>query len=190
MSQVQKIHKKEGKELNEFETEMSAAILAIENETEQRDLRTGLSKMFFEGAAECPLADGTAAIILYVPTNFIKDFRKIQGEVVESLEKKYAGRSVVIFGARTILAKSYKYERPQNRTQTAVHEAWLADMLFPLESVGKRTRYHIDGSKTIKILLDKKHEQDFGPRANVLSQVYRWLTNKVITFEFVNSGEL
>lgn len=55
-----------------------------------------------------------------------------------------AGKDVVIVGVRRIMppAKhSRKAQRPRTRTLTAVHEAYLDDLVYPTEIVGKRIRY-------------------------------------------------
>ncbi|VDM76151.1 unnamed protein product [Strongylus vulgaris] len=44
-----------------------------------------------------------------------------------------------------------KQKRPRSRTLTAVHEAWLDEMVFPAEVVGKRTRVKLDGKKLLKV---------------------------------------
>ena len=42
-------------------------------------------------------------------------------------------------------------QRPRSRTLTTVHEAMLEDVVVPAEIIGKRVRYHLDGSKIIKV---------------------------------------
>ena len=45
-----------------------------------------------------------------------------------------------------------------SRTLTHVHEATLNDLVYPAEIVGKRTRVKLDGSKQIKVHLDKNQQ--------------------------------
>ncbi len=45
-----------------------------------------------------------------------------------------------------------------SRTLTAVHDCILDDLCFPAEIVGKRIRVKLDGSRLIKVHLDKTQQ--------------------------------
>uniref|UniRef100_A0A2K5IH45 40S ribosomal protein S7 n=1 Tax=Colobus angolensis palliatus TaxID=336983 RepID=A0A2K5IH45_COLAP len=53
-----------------------------------------------------------------------------------------------------------KQKRPRSRTLTAVHDAILEDLVFPSEIVGKRIRVKLDGSRLIKVHLDKAQQNN------------------------------
>jgi small subunit ribosomal protein S7e len=74
--------------------------------------------------------------------------------------------------------------RPRSRTLTAVHEAWLEDMVYPTEVVGNRIRVKTDGSRLMKVLLDPKDQTTLEGKTEVMAAVYRKLTGKDVVFEF------
>ena len=49
-------------------------------------------------------------------------------------------------------------KRPISRTLTAVHEDTLNDLVYPAEIVGKRIRIKLDGSRLVKVHLDKNQQ--------------------------------
>ena len=87
-----------------------------------------------------------------------------------------------------------------------MHDAILADVVYPVEIVGKRVRTKEDGSKTLKCVLDEKergeiwhrvHERFYlltigaggvDYRLDTYSEVYRKLTGRSVGFEFPMSG--
>lgn len=72
---------------------------------------------------------------------------------------------------------------------TAVHDAILADVVYPVEIVGKRTRTKEDGSKVLKVILDEKERGGVDYRLDTYVEVYRKLTGRGVGFEFpMNTG--
>ncbi|KAI4165231.1 MAG: hypothetical protein LQ342_001099 [Letrouitia transgressa] len=79
-------------------------------------------------------------------------------------------------------------KRPHSRTLTAVHDALLHDVVYPVEIVGKRTRTREDGSKVLKVILDEKERGGVDWRLDTYAEVYRKLTGKGVGFEFPMGG--
>jgi small subunit ribosomal protein S7e len=71
-----------------------------------------------------------------------------------------------------------------SRTLTAVHDAILEDLVFPAEIVGKRTRVKTDGSRLIKVHLDRGNQTFVEHKIPTFEAVYKKLTGKEVTFEF------
>jgi len=117
--------------------------------------------------------------------------------LTRELEKKFSDRQVIFLASRRILPRpkrsnrsrtSQTQKRPRSRTLTAVHEAILTDLVFPVEIVGKRTRTKEDGSKILKVVLDEKERGGVDHRLDTYSEVYRRLTGRGVGFEFPMGG--
>ena len=65
-----------------------------------------------------------------------------------------------------------------------MHDAILADVVYPVEIVGKRVRTREDGSKVTKVVLDEKERGSVDFRLDTYAEVYRRLTGKGVNFEF------
>jgi len=115
-----------------------------------------------------------------------RDAKKFLAKLVRELEKKFQKKHVVFVANRTILDKNFRRRghkvRPRTRTLTAVHEAMLEDVVYPTEIVGKRTQVCTDGSKKLKVFLDKKDKDACAEKLQVYAAVYKTLTNKEATF--------
>lgn len=117
--------------------------------------------------------------------------------LTRELEKKFSDRHVLILASRRILPRPKRsarsrnnqtQKRPRSRTLTAVHDAILTDLVYPVEIVGKRLRTKEDGSKLLKVILDEKERGGVDYRLDTYSEVYRKLTGRGVTFEFPQSG--
>lgn len=71
-----------------------------------------------------------------------------------------------------------------SRTLTAVHDAILEDLVYPAEIVGKRFRVKLDGSRLIKVHLDRGNQTSVEHKIPTFESVYKKLTGKEVTFEF------
>ncbi|UYV72757.1 RPS7 [Cordylochernes scorpioides] len=141
-------------------------------------------------------------ILIQVPVPQLKAFQRIQTRLVRELEKKYSGKHVMVIANRKILPKptrkmkmKSKQKRPRSRTLTAVHDAILDDIVYPAEIVGKRIRIRLDGSRLIKVHLDKNslttiehknisHSCCSLFQVDTFASVYKKLTGKEVVFEF------
>lgn len=164
------------------------AILELEVGSE---LKPQLRELHISGAREVDAGANKKALIVFVPPPQLKMWQRIQTRVVRELEKKFSGKHVVFVAKRTILRKpsrkaavANKQKRPVSRTLTAVHEAYLSDIVYPAEIVGKRTRIRLDGSRLIKIHLDKSSQTQVDHKTETFTTVYKKLTGKEVTFEF------
>merc|ERR1712113_825681 len=104
------------------------------------------------------------------------------------------GKHVVFIAQRRILPKptrksrrKNKQKRPRSRTLTSVHDNILEDLCYPAEIVGKRIRIKLDGSRLIKVHLDKTQQTTVEHKMDTFSAVYKKLTGKEVTFEFPES---
>ncbi|OAL29205.1 40S ribosomal protein S7 [Fonsecaea nubica] len=191
------------------ELETSIATALYELETNIPDLKVALRPLQFVSARETSKANeiflcvqlevghGKRAIVVFVPVPLLAGFHKVQQRLTRELEKKFSDRHVLILASRRILPRpkrsnrsrtSQTQKRPRSRTLTAVHDAILADVVYPVEIVGKRLRTKEDGSKVLKVILDEKERGGVDYRLDTYSEVYRKLTGRVCGFEFPMSS--
>lgn len=180
-----KIAKAPGDAVDELELQVAQALFDLE--ATNAELKADLRDLYIAGAKEVDVSSSRKAILIHVPYRLLKSFHKVQQRLVRELEKKFSGKDVVIVGVRRILPvpkKGRRVQRPRSRTLTAVHEAWLEDLVYPTEIVGKRIRYRVDGSRVLKVLLDPKDRNAAEYKTETFSGVYKKLTGQEVVFEF------
>ncbi|KAH0250969.1 hypothetical protein KCU91_g19379, partial [Aureobasidium melanogenum] len=116
-----------------------------ELENNIQDMRASLRPLQFVSAREIEVGHGRKAIVIFVPVPLLQGFHKVQQRLTRELEKKFSDRHVLIVASRRILPRpkrsnrsrtSQTQKRPRSRTLTAVHDAILADLVYPVEIVG------------------------------------------------------
>ncbi|OKL60626.1 hypothetical protein UA08_04088 [Talaromyces atroroseus] len=180
---------------SELESSLANALFDLESNTQ--DLKASLRPLQFVSAREIEVGHGKKAIAIFVPVPLLQGFHKIQQRLTRELEKKFSDRHVIIIASRRILPRPKRsarsrntltQKRPRSRTLTAVHDAILSDIVYPVEIVGKRIRTKEDGSKTIKVVLDEKERGGVDHRLDAYGEVYRRLTGRNVVFEFPQSS--
>lgn len=168
-----------------FDLTAAKALFELQSSA-QSELAADLRNLQIYSAREVELSAGRKAVVMVVPVPQLKQWRRIQSRVTRELEKKFSDKQVVLVAFRRILAKNVtrKQQRPASRTLKAVHEAWLEDMVYPTEIVGKRIRVKTDGSRLLKVLLDPKDQSVMEGKVEGLSAVYRQMTGQEVSFEF------
>ncbi|XP_072960208.1 small ribosomal subunit protein eS7 [Typha angustifolia] len=180
-----KIQKDKGLEPTEFEETVAQAFFDLENGNQE--IKSDLKDLYINSAIQMDVAGNRKAVVVHFPYRLRKAFRKIHVRLVRELEKKFSGKDVILISTRRILRppkKGSAVVRPRSRTLTAVHDGILEDVVYPAEIVGKRVRYHLDGSKIIKIFLDPKERNNTEYKLETFTGVYRRLCGKDVVFEF------
>jgi len=176
---------------SELEQQIAGAFYDLETNT--ADLKAALRPLQFVSAREIEVGHGKKAIVIFVPVPLLQGFHKVQQRLTRELEKKFSDRHVIFIAQRRILPRPKRsarsrttltQKRPRSRTLTAVHEAILADVVYPVEIVGKRLRTKEDGSKITKVILDEKERGGVDYRLDTYGDVYRKLTGRSVAFEF------
>merc|ERR1712085_48910 len=170
----QKIKKERGAQPSDLENQVAQAFVDLEINNEE--LRPTLKNLHIVAAREVRVNNSTAAIVVFVPYR------------LRELEKKFSGQHVVLVAQRKIQDKekhsnrkaSKGQVRPRSRTLTAVHDAVMADVVYPANISGKRTRYQMDGNKQIKVELENGYE--VSEKLDTFAAVYAALTGKSASF--------
>mmetsp|Transcript_9428 Transcript_9428/g.19303 ORF Transcript_9428/g.19303 Transcript_9428/m.19303 type:complete len:195 (-) Transcript_9428:202-786(-) len=183
-----KIQKEKGAEPDKLEEEVAQALYELESSASE--IRAELRELVISSAKEIETKGGKKAIVVFVPFRLLQKYHRVQTRLVREMEKKFSGRHVIIIAHRRIIPRErkghrlFRQRRPRSRTLTAVHESILEDVVYPTEIVGQRLRYKVDGSRTLKVMLDPKDQQNAEYKVDTFESVYKKITGKEVSFEF------
>ena len=149
-----KISTKKGSAATALELDVAKALLDIEA-SPTCDYKGDLKDVTIYSAQEVEVKAGRKCIIVHIPARVWKSVQKVQGRLIQELEKKFSKKHVVLVAQRTILDTNYKRKgikvRPRTRTLTSVQEAILDDIVAPVDIAGKRTKFTTDNQTVLKV---------------------------------------
>lgn len=183
-----KISKKSGP-ATQLELDVAKALIDIEA-APTCDYKAELKDVTVYSAQEVEVKAGKKCIIVHVPARVWKTVQRIQGRLIQELEKKFSKKHVVIVAQRTMVDTDYRRKglkvRPRSRTLTSIHEALLDDIVAPVDISGKRSKFTTDGQSIMKVILDAKDKErdTLQEKLDTFSVVYMKLTNKPVVFAF------
>ena len=126
------------------------------------------------------------ALLVYLPFAFHQKQPQAVVRLMSEIRKK---KSVQVFmtAQRTMVHPrgGYKQKIPRSRTLTAVYESLLDDLISPADILGKRIRHRLGGAQIWKIQLNVDNKGFLQPRLAAITQIYRAITRRELSFEFV-----
>lgn len=185
---ARKIIKAPQEKTHPIEEQIAQALADLESGTS--DIKSDVRELAIASALEVDVGGGRRAIVVFVPFRLLTKYHRVQSRLVRELEKKFSGRQVIVVGKRRILPKErsgkrlLRQKRPRSRTLTAVHDAYLEDVVYPTEIVGKRTIYRTDQARVLHVHLDPRERTNVEHRIDTFSAVYKKITGKDVVFEF------
>mmetsp|Transcript_21997 Transcript_21997/g.30698 ORF Transcript_21997/g.30698 Transcript_21997/m.30698 type:complete len:189 (-) Transcript_21997:147-713(-) len=95
-------------------------------------------------------------IIVFIPLNVLKKFRKAQLYFIEEFERKFLNTSISFVGLRTIIPLKYQMsanKKTYKKSFTNVAEEFVKDAIFPAVIVGKRIFFYANNETIYKIFI-------------------------------------
>ncbi|KAK2949094.1 putative 40S ribosomal protein S7 [Blattamonas nauphoetae] len=179
------------KEVEPTKLELNIAQTFCDIEKSQSPIAKNIAPLRICAVREFEVSSNKKALVVFVPFPQLAAYHRVQTQLVQELEKKLTGNTVLIVAKRRIIPKpkrgtKYTQPRPRSRTVASVHEKILDDLVYPLNIQGKHIRHRVDGSEIVKVQFEKKSRDDIKDKLDCLSVVYHNLTGKNTAFEFTH----
>ena len=164
-------------------------------ELKHKTLKSCLPRFHINTAKEVESARfSKKGLVVFYPLRYLMLVRKIQKTLTAELEKRFAGRVVVLVAQRKITKRPndvYKLQKVQrSRTSTAVNEAILNDLLAPCDIVARRWKCNTDGNKQLKVFLDSRDKRRTSGRIGLIQYLYKKLTHRTVSIGFMWNSSL
>ena len=132
--------------------------------------------------------------VIYIPLRYLKVYKPAAEKIQEALEKKLEG-PVFVVGKRVVAhgikagTKGFRQFKPHSRTRQAVVDAYLNDVLYPLEVSGKRLRVTMKKAKptaesTVYVSADASQKNAVKARLPLFAPVYKYVTGQEVKFVY------
>jgi len=185
---LRKLRKAKRAKQSDIENEVAKALYDLE--MNHKTLRSHLPRFHINCVKEVEQKGiQKKGLICFYPLRYIMLVRKTQKLLIAELEKRFPGRIVCFIAQRKITKRPkdvYALQKVQrSRTQTAVNDGILADLLHPADVVGRRIKFNTDGSRMQKVYLDSRDKKKTDARLAMISCVYKKLTHRPVTFGFM-----
>ena len=184
---LRKLRKAKRSKPTTLENDVAKALYDLE--LNHKSLRAHLPRFHVNTAKSVEGAKGKKAVVIFYPLRYLKLVRKIQTVLTSELEKRFSGAIVAFVAQRKITRRPtsvYAIQTVQrSTTRTAVYESILDDLLFPSDVVGRRWRFRVDGSKTMKVFLDTQSRKRMESRLPLIAAIYKKLTSRSVSFGYM-----
>ena len=181
-----KLRKLKRQNPSELESDVAKALYDLQ--LKHKTLKVHLPSFHINTAKEVETPKKKGLVVFY-PLRYVMLVRRVQKTLTAELEKRFAGRVVVLVAQRKIAKRPndvYKLQKVQrSRTSTAVNEAILDDLLAPCNIVARRWKMNTDGSKRMKVFLDAREKKKTAGRIAVVEALYKKLTHRHVSIGFM-----
>lgn len=151
-------------------------------------LKKGLEDVKIENANEIAMGADKRCYLVQVNESSVKNLQNVHGDITKKLEDHFSTPVVIVPFRKKINGKLFRKYRgtkvPREKTLTAVHEAYLEDLLYPATIVGKRVRYPKGKGRLFKVFVDQLDKDSVEYKTNAIVACYKALTNRDLQIEF------
>jgi len=176
--------RKPADKLSELERAVATAMLRMEAKP---DLNEKLKYLYVNRVISVDVPGEKKAAVIYVTYPLLKAFQRNSDILIDGLEQQISGYQFHIVADRKVLParSNAKTPRPRSRTLTAVQDAVLSDICYPVHVVGKRQQYKVGAERRTQVFLPNSKRSLVENRVALYSRVYEHLTGQPTEFLFM-----